>query len=228
MSKGLIFDIETTHLKADFGTLLSFGHKWVGQKTVSVPTISDFEPDSAIDDEGIVTLANEKLHEADFIITYFGKGFDLKFLNTKFLEYGLPIPPSVPHIDLFFVVKSNLSLSRKSLGNVGYLLDLEATKTPVSAAIWKEAMIGVPKAIKYVKEHNKNDVLITEGAYYRLRPLIRQHPRVNGYGPCRACGQETLQRRGSAVTIHKGLQYRYHCQNPECGSWEQRPAAAAE
>lgn len=226
----LLFDIETSHLKADFGTLLAFGYKWFDEKRIYVPTILDFEPDSAIDDLGVVTEAHRVLGLADVIVTYYGKGFDTKFLNSKFLEHGLPILANIPHIDLFFTVKSNLSLSRKSLANFAYFANLEATKTPVEGRLWKQAMIGDKGAIKYVKDHCRADVQLLEETYLKLRPLVRQHPRVAGPDTdrCPACGGTKAQRRGLQYTTLQKPKQRLQCteRRPSgevCGSWYTLP-----
>ena len=222
-AKILLYDIETSHLKADFGSLLAFGYKWLHEKRVNVPTILDFNPKNAIDDSGITAEANRVLSEADMVVTFYGKGFDQKFLNAKFLEHDLPILANIPHVDLFFTVKSNLALTRKSLANVAYFLQLANVKTPVEGRLWKQAMIGEPKAIKYVKDHCRADVLILEEAYLRLLPLIRTHPRVAGadLGRCRACGSDKLQSRGRHITALQKPRRRVQCQ--DCASWDTRP-----
>lgn len=219
-AKILLWDLETTHLKADFGTLLCAGYKWLGEKKIYVPTIADtkrFQRDPT-DDYDLVKSFAEVLREADIWVTYFGKGFDVKFMQAKMLEHGLGILPNTPHVDLYFVVKQNLALSRKSLGNVATFLNFEAAKTPVDGRTWKKAMAGSRAALKYIVDHCRADVALLEEAYLMLRPLVRQHPRVaQAIEPCRVCGGTRLQRRGLAVRVTKGERYRWHCQN--CGSW---------
>ena len=221
-------DIETSHLKADFGTLLCIGHKLLDEKKTHVPTIIDFPGSNPIDDENITKEAHRVLMDSDVLVSYFGKGFDIKFLQAKFLEHGLPMIPNIPHVDLFYTVKSNLALSRKSLANVAWFLNLDNEKTPVDGKIWKMAMIGDKKAIKYVQEHCKSDVLILEEAYLKLRPLVRLHPRVGGsdLGLCRSCGSTKLQSRGKHFTILANPKRRVQC--TECGSWDLRAMEPAE
>lgn len=227
-AKILIFDIETTHLKADFGTMLSFGYKWLGDKYPTVLSIMDYKgwKNDPTDDSKLARDAYKILEQADMFVTYFGKGFDVKYLNAKMLEHGLPIIPNTAHVDLFYTVKANLALSRKSLGNVGYFLGLNAEKTPVEGRIWKKAMVGDQDSIRYVIEHNAADVDLLEEAYLKLRPLVRQHPRVSTIDECRACGSDKVQRRGYSVSVLRGPQYRIKC--TECGHWETRAVPKAE
>ncbi len=220
--KILFFDIETTNLKADFGTVLCIGYKWLGKPKVYVPEIREYESwdTDRTDDSGLVGDFLEVYEQADMVVSYFGKGFDCKYLNAKLLEYDLGVLPNTPHVDLFYTVKANLALSRKSLQNVAYHLNLSNEKTPVEGKIWKRAATGHGPSVKYIVDHCRADVLILEEAYLRLRPLVRLHPRVRGYEPCRVCGSDHLQSRGRALTTTKGARYRYQCQ--DCGAWESR------
>ena len=222
--KILVFDIETTHLKPDFGTVLAIGYKWYGTGKTTVLSVMDYPgfKKDATDDRGLIAAFAEQLEQADIIVTYFGKGFDKPYLQSKMLEYGLGVFPNMAHVDLFFAVKSNMALSRKSLGNVGLYLKLKAGKTPLDGRIWKRAMTGHEPSIKYIVKHCYSDVDLTSELYTRLRPLIRQHPRVKGINNCRACGGSKIQRRGYNVSVLRGPQYRIKCMNPVCGHWETR------
>lgn len=213
--------IESTHLKGDFATILCIGYKWLGEKKATVLSITDFpgfEKDRT-NDKALIKAFFEVYNSADLTVTYYGKGFDLKMLNAKALEHNLPYPAPVPMVDLYFVVKGNLSLSRKSLGNVGIFAGLTTKKTPVTAVAWKKAATGHKPSIKYVVDHCRADVDILEEAYLKLRPLMRTHPRVAGWEPCRYCGGKT-QRRGKALTALKSARYRFQCTS--CGGWETR------
>lgn len=224
MARILVWDIETSDLRADWGTTLCIGYKWYGESDVHVMSIMDYPnwKKDVTDDSRLVKDFHKIMMEADMYVTYFGKGFDLKWMNTKFLEHGLPILPNTAHVDLFYTAKSNLNLSRKSLDNVSRTFKLEDKKYRVDGDIWKKARVGDPESLKQVIEHCHADIVITEQAYELLRPLIRQHPRVSEYECCQACGSEKLQRRGKALSTTKGARQRVQCQN--CGHWSLRPA----
>lgn len=222
--KILFWDLECTHLKADWGTILCAGYKFLHEKKVHVPSIMDYEgwEKDVTNDKKLVQDFYKVLMEADLIVTYFGKGFDWKYITAKLLEHGLPPLPNIPHIDLFYTVKNNMALSRKSLDNVARFLDLENQKSPVTGKMWKQAQIGNKNAIKYVIKHCKFDVLVLEELYLKLRPLVRQHPRVGEVRNCSACGSNRLHRRGRALsTVAKTERYRYQCQ--DCRHWSVRP-----
>lgn len=217
--KILLWDIECTHLKADFGTCLCIGYKWLGQKKVHVPSIMDYKgwQKDTTNDKKLLQEFYKVASEADMWVTYYGKGFDVPYIQAKLLEHGLPYLPPVPHVDLYFTVKSNLALSRKSLANVSTFLQLDAKKTPVAGTVWKRATTGHGPSIRYVIDHCKADVNLLEEAYYKLRPLVRTHPRVNGYGPCNVCGSEKVQSRGYMINTLRNKKRKMQCQ--DCGNW---------
>ncbi len=221
-AKILFFDIETTHLKADFGTVLCIGYKWLGKPKVYVPAITEYESwdRDKTDDSGLVSDFLQVYESADMVVSYFGKGFDTKFLNAKLMEASGRLLPNTPHVDLFYTVKANLALSRKSLENVGYFLGLSQEKTKVEGKIWRRAATGHGPSVNYIVRHCRADVLLLEEAYLKLRPLVRTHPRVSGTGPCRVCGSTRLHSRGIALSTTRGTRHRYQCQS--CGAWETR------
>jgi uncharacterized protein YprB with RNaseH-like and TPR domain len=223
-AKILLWDIECTHLKADFGTILCIGWKWLHDKKVHVPAITDYKcwKKDPTDDSELIRDFNKILLEADMIVTYNGKRFDWPYIIAKNMEHDIPIPPNIPHIDLYFTAKANLCISRKSLANVAKHLKLRHEKTPVTGDAWKKATAGHKPSIKYVVDHCIADVLLLEEAYIKMRPLCRTHPRVRGYGPCSHCGSTDLVSRGYRITTSKMRQRRLQCN--DCGSWSTRPA----
>jgi uncharacterized protein YprB with RNaseH-like and TPR domain len=218
-SRILLYDIETTDLDSDWGTLLCVGYKWLGDKNPTILSILDYPGESIIDDQNLVKAFNKVLAEAEMVITYFGKGFDQPWMIGKFLEYRLQALPNVPHVDLFFTAKSNLHVSRKSLDNLVSYFQL-GKKYWVTHRDWKLAKAGDEHAIKEVIKHCYVDVNLTEKLYTLLRPYIRLHPRIAGWLPCRYCGSTKLQRRGYAMTITKGRRIRIQCQS--CSGWDTR------
>lgn len=216
----LLFDIETTNLAADFAVLLCVGYKWLGEKKVYCPAI-DFSTGNHIRAEKALLKAfMPVLEEADVLVTYNGKRFDVPFLQAKALEHGYNALPNTSHVDLYWTVKHAMRISRKSLQNAGYFLGLSNEKTPVEGKIWVKAMLGDAGALRYIVKHCKADVRVLEELYYRLRSLVRGHPRVNG-NACKACGSSNIHGRGRYVTKLKGAQWRTICQ--DCGTWEARP-----
>lgn len=220
----LIWDIESTGLVADFATILCIGYKWLGEKQVSVLSITDypeFKKDPT-DPEAEKRLIQDFLKvyvQADATTAYNGVSFDRPMIYTKCLEHGLEIPPNITMIDPYWTVKPHLRMSRKSLNNITNFLGLKK-KTPVEGKVWKRAMGGHAASIKYIIEHCRKDVLVLEAVYIRLRPLMRTHVRLSEHlGRCRYCNGR-VQSRGRQVSKNKAPVRRVQC--IQCGGWDTR------
>jgi RNase_H superfamily len=235
-TKILCFDDESTELSAE-GDLLVFGYKWIGAPAVGgtcadcgkrhsrvfTPSVLDgAEPCDQgrihYSDKSLIKLSHDVLSEADMVVTFNGKNFDWKLQNTKFLMAGLKPVPAIAHVDLYQVARSNILIRPKSLKNLARVFKFKHQKTALDFNVWRRAAKGDPSSLRYIRDHCRADVLVTEEAYFLFRNNVRQHPRISGWGPCRRCGADALERRGEAVTIYKGQQYRFQCR--KCGGWE--------
>lgn len=164
-------DIETDGLKADFGTMLTWAIK---EKDGDVVTDVVFKKElfDGLSDRRIVRSILEEIRKYRIIVTYYGTGFDLPFIRTKALRYGLDFPGfgEVYHWDMYYTVRSKLCLSRKSLDNVCDYLGISG-KTRIDKNVWRRAKYGDPKALKEVLEHNVPDVVILETLHNKLTPF---------------------------------------------------------
>lgn len=107
------------------------------------------------------------------------------------------------------------------MASVSSFLQIEE-KTPLNGPIWIKASAGDPKALKYVVQHCKQDVLVLEQAFENIRQLATSGPNMalitgNGNtGACPRCSSGKLQKRGFRITAVCKYQ-RYQCQ--ACGAW---------
>jgi uncharacterized protein YprB with RNaseH-like and TPR domain len=223
MQRILVFDIEATDLEASFGHVLCIGYKWLGQRRVSVARLQDFpaitnpaeEPDTHL----VRAFHEIIVNQADILVTFYGKEFDWKFLNTRMLLAGCtPMPPlSREHVDLYYTCRGNLKMHSNRLQAVSETLGCPLEKTPVRADIWRRASRGHQPSVAYVVEHCKRDVLILEWTYLKLRGFIRQHPWVGRRDSCRTCGEQRIAYRGFWTSATGIKHQRYQCLT--CGRW---------
>ena len=223
----LLFDIESTHLKANFGYCICFGYKLLGARETTVLSVTDYKARHQrhpTDDALLMKDVHRILtNDADIIVSFYGKEFDLKFLNTRMIMAGLPpLPPlNAEHIDMYYIARYNLALHSNRLAVVAQVLGCPMEKTALSGPIWMKAMAGDRPSISYIKDHCARDVEVLEYVYQKLKPYIRTHPRVQQtLASCRVCGGQRLQRRGMAIRIGKAQRARIQCQ--DCGTWSTR------
>lgn len=224
----LAWDLECSSLNADYGIILCVGFKYIGTGRVEVISIADFplfERDPSNDRE-LCKAISKRLMESDGWVTWFGTYFDIPFINSRLLYHRLPtIPANHPHVDGWRTAKNRLKLRNNRLNTVQDFLGLSVEKDAVKGPIWVRALTGDPRALRYVINHCRKDVLVLEEAYERLRPLIVDHPNMNLIGKdghCPTCGSKRLQARGYQVAKTRRYQ-RYHCQ--KCGAWSKQRQA---
>jgi hypothetical protein len=162
----------------------------------------------------------ELLDEADIVVHYNGKRFDMPTISREFWHADMLPPSPYQHVDLYQVAKSKFRfLSNKldfvaSDGNLGHKVDTGGFD------LWLGVIREEPWALKKMRQYNRGDVDLTERLYVKMLPWITNHPHVgliNGDAyACDRCGSHNFQSRGYAHT-RLGSYKRVRCNN--CGGW---------
>jgi DNA polymerase elongation subunit (family B) len=225
----LVWDIETTDFKANFGHMLMWAGKFIGEDHVHYARIDDSsffkqgDPTTMIDDSEIVQAIVELVDSADAIVHHYGDRFDLRFVNTRALVNGI-IPPHPPTtIDTWKVARSNLAMTSNRLATLAETFCSEDNqKSGLSKDQWKLAGMGHRPTLDKMLDYCIQDVMSTEELYLALRPVIRNHPYIGPSGTredrrlqCPTCG--SMSTVGHGVRRTKCFEVsRRRCTN--CGS----------
>lgn len=198
------------------GRVMCFAAKWYKRKPVTF--VSEFHDDHA----EVVIKAHELLDEADAVLTYNGKKFDLPTLNREFLKYGLQPPSPYHHIDLYQVAKGKFRFASNKMDHLCRELGLRTKVRHEGHELWTKCMDGDEKAWSRMRRYNRGDVLMMEELYEVMKPWIATHPNHAMYTDeerhvCTNCGGHKLQSRGKQVTRTQ-VYTRYQCQ--DCGTWQ--------
>jgi DNA polymerase elongation subunit (family B) len=159
------------------------------------------------------------LHEADAVVHYNGKSFDIPTLNKEFLTHGMTPPAPYKQIDLLEVVRDRFRFPINKLDYVVQTLGIGEKVRHPGFQMWVDCMAGDDAAWDKMARYNQHDVVILEQLYDRLKPWVRNHPNVGAFDEkesCPHCGDDRLQRRGVAVTRDTKYQ-RFQCAG--CGAW---------
>lgn len=163
----VFFDIESTGLKADYDSVLVISFKRFGQEPFSYPIIQ------VGNDQRIIREAKEILEDSMCWVSYYGKGFDIPFLNTRLMKWGhKPIQPR-HHLDLYFTLKPKTSMSRKGLGSFARFLGVETQKIEVSQNVWSEIPFK-KEHIKPMTERCEGDCITLEQLYVKTRHMVKE------------------------------------------------------
>lgn len=161
-------DIESTGLTADYNNLLVVSVKPYDEKPYS------FSIRQAGNDQKVAREAKEALEQYEVWCTFYGKGFDIGFMNTRLLKWGVPPIEKRPHLDLFYALKYNTRMSRKSLAHFGRWLKCEEDKMDMTPQDWIDAGSNPngPVMKKMIKRC-ESDCILTENIYKKTRHLVR-------------------------------------------------------
>ena len=195
------------------GYVLCWSAKWLGSDDIKFDSVHNNVPEEML--KGIHSLLNE----ADAVIHYNGKRFDIPLLNREFVQYGLPPPAPYKQIDLLTVARNTFKFASNKLDHVAEFLGLGKKVQHEGFELWIKCMAGNPEAWKKMEEYNKGDVTLLEKVYGKLKPWIKNHPNHSLHAEalvCPNCGGNHYQSRGSYYT-HNCKYSRYQCMG--CGKW---------
>jgi uncharacterized protein YprB with RNaseH-like and TPR domain len=174
-------------------------------------------------DEQVVRKLHKVLSGVDMIIHHNGDAFDMKKANNRFLFYGLDPLPVIPSVDTKKVAKKYFGFNSNSLQDLARYLGLGSKLKHTGYSMWKGCMNNDKKSWDLMVKYNKQDVVLLEKVYDKMRPHIKNHPdlslldkSLDNNMVC-SCGSQNFQKRGHRITKVNRIQ-RFQCQ--DCGSWK--------
>jgi uncharacterized protein YprB with RNaseH-like and TPR domain len=168
-----VFDIETSDLAANRGFMMSWSVRYLDGREVH-DCITKKEIFDGVFDRRIVNSLVEELKKIDVIIGYYSSGFDLPFLRTRAMHWDIEFfsPNVLRTIDLYFVVKFKMKLTRNSLDAATHFLGIDG-KTHLDINVWLKASYGDAESLREVLMHNIADTEITLNLYNKLKDLVK-------------------------------------------------------
>lgn len=160
------FDIESFGLRGDYGSIICVSIKPYQEEAMT------FMIEQPGNDRKVIREAAEELRKYKLWITYYGKLFDFKLLNTRLLKWNLPDLKSQLHLDLYQIAKAHLLTARRSLGHLNSWLETYDQKMSVSADEWVRLMSGNPQSKKILQDRCESDCKNTEDLYEYLKHLV--------------------------------------------------------
>lgn len=203
--------------------MLCFAYKWLGDKTTHVvaqPDFKNWKPGSE-DDSEVVKALHALFEEADIVIAHNGNSFDQKKSQARMIINGLMPPAPYKQIDTKIVAKRYFNFTSNKLDDLGVVLGLGRKLETGGYELWKGCMGGDKKSWKKMKQYNKQDVVLLEQVYMKLRPWITNHPNMaritNRPEACPKCNVPgRMESRGFRVNT-SSIYRKYQCK--ACGGW---------
>ena len=159
------------------------------------------------------------LDEADVVLHFNGRHFDVPHIQREFLEAGMLPTAPFKQIDLLETVRKQFRFPSNKLAYVSKRLGLEGKVEHEGFGLWLKCMADDPDAWERMKAYNVQDVLLLERMYEKLQPWIPSHPSYAseaGENICPKCGSKKLRAHGTTF-LSTGKYQRYVCGH--CGGW---------
>lgn len=228
--KRLILDIETApntaHIWGLFkqniginqilasGYVMCWAAKWYGEEKIYFSSINRTSPKKMLKE------IHKLLDEADAVIHYNGKKFDIPTLNKEFVLHGFKPPLTYKQIDLYQVVRSTFRFASNKLDYVLRALGIGEKVKHEGHELWIRCLNGDQDAWDQMEEYNIGDVKPLEALYERILPWIYNHPNHALYAnterpTCTNCGSSHVIKKGFETTKTQRYQ-RYVCK--DCGT----------
>jgi len=198
----------------DSTEVICFGARWLGETEVTFRSVHHDGKDA------MIQAAWELINEADAVMGWNSKGFDMKHLNREFLEAGMNPPSPTIDLDLMLQSKANFRFPSNKLDYIAQRLGLGAKVAHEGHTLWIKCMAGDDEAWERMREYQIQDVDLLIPLYERLLPWIKGHPNYGLFSGeadcCPNCGSLDLRAAGRTTT--GASEYpRFVCQ--ACGKW---------
>lgn len=218
---------------------ICFAYQWIsGFHNTDIQFVAEWEGNKPQDNcsatpggghEIMIQKGRDLMHEADFIVGWNSRKFDVQHLRGGRILYNIP-PPS-PHIDIDLMLqfRGQANAMYYRLGVLAKQLGLDGGKMEVDGALWRKLRFAqgdvLRRARRKMKAYNITDVKRTTEAYYRLRPELKglnlplyEDPTGEGSDElrCTNCKSFNLRREGTRKTQARAYQ-RYACR--DCNKW---------
>lgn len=196
------------------GTTACWAAKWEGDKKVHFASLQEDG------EEDMIRQVWELLDEADVVVHYNGRKFDIPILNKEFIKHGLEPPTPYQQIDLLETVRRRFRFTSNKLDYVARFLGLGAKVQHKGMKLWAGCMEGDAKDWRVMKKYNIQDVHLLPKVYSQLLPWINNHPNMALYADdeemrCTNCGSTHLHKKGMEHLATQSYQ-RYKC--VDCGT----------
>ena len=219
---GLWQEIKSTSLMISDWHILVWCAKWLDGKQVYHGAINEsktYKKNPECDKE-IMNKLKDLLSEADVVIAHNAVKFDNKRIKTRFICNRIDPPPPYKTIDTLKVARRNFAFLSNRLNDLGQFLGV-GKKIATDFNLWKGCLDGDKDSFKKMVKYCKQDVILLEKVYLKIRPYILNHPNYGVYVAterplCPSCGSGKIQYRGYART-HTGCYKRFQC--IDCRSW---------
>ena len=208
------YDLKVTHeCIIEERALICICWKWEGQDRVY-----SLQWDENQSDEALLRKFVPELLKADEAIAHNGDRFDIPWVRTRCIYYGIPFPPQVTTIDTLKSARGKFNFNSNKLDYIGKYLGLGGKAPTGGFDTWKDIKLKkCPKAMAKMIRYCKQDVRLLEQIFDRMNPYLPAKTALSCEArACPECGEQMVISK-TRVTAAGYKQAQLRCK--ECGKY---------
>jgi hypothetical protein len=230
----LLLDIETAPISAYVWSLwkqnvyidqiisnwfmLTWSAKWLYSTEVMSDAITPEEVQLESDARIVYSLL-QLLDKADVVIAHNGMAFDIPKINARAIVNGFAPPSPYQQIDTLMIARKQFGFSSNKLDALATVFGMPG-KIKTDFKLWSDCMKGDQTALNQMETYNRQDVIVLEEVYLKLRPWTKGHINLGLYSDgdvqvCPNCGSTHIHEDVKFYYTPAGRYKTYRC---ECGA----------
>ena len=223
LTKRLFYDIETSPNIGFFwksGYKLNISHENIIQERAIICICYKWEGERKVHhlqwnkgcDKKMVADFVKVANQADELIAHNGDRFDLKWINTRILYYGMDPSSIEKTVDTLKIAKAKFNFNSNRLDYLGQFL-LGHGKLETSYSMWKDIVLNdCPKAMAKMVKYCKADVKLLEDVWKVLEPFAQPKTHTGVMGgldkwTCPWTGSQNVIKNRTRVTARGTTQH---------------------
>jgi len=178
-------DIEASNLHADFGIVYTYCILPLENNKIIKRWVTVEDLKKGYQDKRLLQQFVKDIQKFNRIVVQYGSDnkFDIPFLRTRCVKWGIHFPEYGFHYisDTYNILKAKFRLHSNRLESACKLFNIPAKEHKLDPTIWSE-MIScnqkrIKKAIKYILQHNIEDVYSLRALYKKIWRYARNPKR---------------------------------------------------
>jgi DNA polymerase elongation subunit (family B) len=147
--------------------ILCISYKWLGKKTLKT-----MYRHGRGTDKGLIKGFSAVLAKADVIVAHNGDKTDIRKFNARLAYHGLPPTIVMRSVDTLKVARKHFQFNGNSLGDLAKFLGVGRKLKTSGYETWLGCEEGNKVSWTEMIKYNKQDVVILEGVFKKLRPWL--------------------------------------------------------
>lgn len=161
----------------DWG-ILCWSAKWLFEDKMMHDCLTEEELINR-DDRRISRSIWDLIDQADVVIAHNGAKFDIKKVNTKFLEYQYGNPSPYQIIDTLAHARKRFSITSNALDYIAKNFFKIEGKMETEKGLWMKVLKDNDfSALLRMQDYCDQDVVVLENVYMKMRSWIKPHPNI--------------------------------------------------